>query len=262
MRIFAVMLGALCLAGCGQVPVHSQGGRDAEVLEAANPRARIHTELGAQYYARRQYPVALQELREALRSDSGYAPAYNMLGLVHSALLEDKEAEEYFRKAIDLAPNYSEAHNNFGHFLCGLKRRDQAMRHFEQAWQNPLYATPEKALANAGQCMLKDARLDEAERFAQRALVRVPNQPQALATLAEIDYARGNLAMARSHLQKLEALGPMEAGPLWLAIRLERQAGRREAEAAYGLQLRRLHPDARETAWLLAGQYDMPSKQP
>ncbi len=256
MKWFVLFLMVL-LAGCAQQPA-SQGGKDAEVLEAANPRARIHTELGAQYYARRQYPVALQELREALKSDASYAPAFNTLGLVHAALLEDKEAEGHFRRAIELAPQYSEAHNNYGHFLCAQKRRAEAMSEFELAWQNPLYATPEKALANAGQCALRNGDVDEAERFAQRALIRSGNQAQALATMAEIHYRRGNMPMAKSLVQKLEAQSAMDASSLWLALKLERAAGKRESEANYGLQLRRFHPESQEAAWLLSGQYDMP----
>lgn len=251
----------LLLAACAQQPSSSRG-KDAEAMEAANPRARVHTELAAQYYARRQYPVALQELRESLLADVAYAPAYNMLGLVHAALLEDKEADASFRHAIDLAPQYSEAHNNYAHFLCSHAHRAEAMEHFELAWKNPLYATPEKALANAGHCALRYGDLAGAEAYAQRALVRSGNQPLALATMAEIQYQRGNVAMSRSMLRQLEAQGGLDAATLWLGVRLERTAGNRDAEANYGLQLRRRHPEAQETAWLLNGQYDMPGAKP
>lgn len=246
----------LLLIACVHQP--SSQGKDADGVETVNTRARVHTELAAQYYARRQYPVALQEVREALQSDAGYAPAYNMLALIHSSLLEDKEAETNYRRAIDLAPQYSEAHNNYGYFLCGQKRQAEAMGQFELAWKNPLYASPERALANAGQCALRHGDLVGAERYAQRALIRVGNQPQALATMAEIHYLRGNLVMARSLLQQLEAQGRLDAGALWLGLKLERMAGNREAEANYGLQLRRYYPETQETAWLLGGQYDMP----
>ena len=231
-------------------------------MATGNARARVHTELAAQYYARRQYPVALQELRKALQANNAYPPTYNMLGLVHASLLENKEAEANFLRAIDLAPHYSDAHNNYGHFLCESQRRAEAMEHLELAWKNPLYATPEKALANAGHCALRNGDLAEAERLAQRALVRVSNQPQALTTLAEIQYRRGNIAMAKSSLRIVEAQGGLDASALWLALRLERQAGNREAEAAYGLQLRRYHPESQETAWLLNGQFNMPGEKP
>lgn len=246
----------LLLSACAQAP--RQQVRDVEGGEAVNVRARVHTELAAQYYSRRQFAVALQELREALQADTGYAPAYNTLGLVHAALLEDKEADGHFRRAIELAPQYSEAHNNYGHFLCARGRMAEAMTHFEAAWKNPLYANPERALSNAGQCALRNGDLAEAERYSQRALIRAGNQPQALANMAEIHFRRGNGVLARSLLNQLEAQGRPDPGALWLGVRLERAAGNREAEASYGLQLRRHFPDTQETAWLLAGQYDMP----
>jgi type IV pilus assembly protein PilF len=105
---------------------------------------------------------------------------------------------------------------------------------------------------------LRSGSVDEAERYAQRALIRDGRQPQALVTLAEIHFQRGNIVMARSLLQQVEAQGAMDAAALWLALKLERRAGARETEANYGLQLRRNYPEATETAWLMGGQYDMP----
>lgn len=248
----------LMLAACAQAPQTAQvhEGRDTEVLDAVNPRAKIHTELAAQYYARRQYSVALEELRQALSADSNYAPAYNMLGLLHDALLEYKEADDSFKHAISLAPMYSEAHNNYGYFLCSRKRYDEALTQFELAWKNPLYATPQMALANAGMCALRMGKEDDAENYARRALVRDPNQSTALLTLADIQFHRGNIPMARSLISQADAQEHLGASGLWLAIRVERQAGNREAAAEYAARLRRDFPNSDETAWLLAGQFD------
>lgn len=256
-RIF-LLVPLLILGACAQTPsTDGRQGSDSQVLDSANSRSQVHTELAAQYYARRQYSVALQEVQEALKADINYAPAYNMLGLLHAALLEDKEAEENFRHALSLAPQYSEAHNNYGYFLCSRKRYDDALSQFEQAWKNPLYATPEKALANAGQCALRIGKLDEAENYSRRALIRVPNQPLALMTMADIQFRRGNLPMARSMLGQADSQGGLDASGLWLGVRLERRAGNREAEAEYASRLRRLYPESQETGWLLSGQFDM-----
>lgn len=251
---YLILTVLLLLSACAQTPAPKGG--DAPAQSGEGYRARIHTELAAQYYSRRQYSIALQELREAIRSDSSYAPAYNMQALVHVELGEEKEAEEFFRQAMDLAPQYSEAHNNYGFFLCQRKRYDEAMAQFEKAWKNPLYATPEKALANAGQCMLRKGDTAEAERHAQRALARLPNQPVALLTLAEAQFRRGNVKAARVQLQQLENTGQQDAATLWLGVRIERQMGNRVAEGDYGAQLRRRYPDAAETRWLVNGQYD------
>lgn len=255
---FLLVFLPLMLAACSQMPVTAQnhGGRDTEVLDSVNPKAKIHTELAAQYYARRQYSVALEELRQALNADSNYAPAYNMLGLLHDALLEYKEADDSFKHAISLAPMYSEAHNNYGYFLCSRKRYEEALAQFELAWKNPLYATPEMALGNASMCALRMGKQDEAENYARRALIRDPNQSTALLTLAEVQFHHGNIPMARSLINQADSQERLGASGLWLAIRVERQSGNREAAAEYAARLRREFPNSDETGWLLAGQFD------
>jgi len=251
---------AFLLSACAQNSMQQDfQGKDSGALESTNSRAGIHTELAAQYYARTQYGVALQEVNEALQADSGYAPAYNMLGLLHAALLEDKEADESFRRAISLAPSYSEAHNNYGYFLCMHQHYTDALNQFELAWKNPLYKTPETALANAGQCSLRMGNTAEAERYANRSLIRDPRNYQALITLAEIRLRQGNIPMAHSLLiQAANDPVRMDAAGLWLGVRIERKDGNREAEAEYGEQLRRRYPESKETGWLLNGQFDMP----
>ena len=123
----------LALAGCAGQTVHDSAGLDARPEGRANVQARIHTELGAGYYARGQYAIALQELKIARESDPGYAPAYSILGLVHAELREDRQAEDNFRRAIDLSPGYSEGHNNYGLFLCQRGRVPESLARFEAA---------------------------------------------------------------------------------------------------------------------------------
>lgn len=249
---------ALLLGACAQTPTNNatQNGKDTDMLEAVNTRARVHTELAAQYYSRKQYAVSLEEIRVALQADNSYAPAYMMRGLVHEALLEDKEAEESYRRAIRLAPEYSEAHNNYGYFLCKHGRYDEAMAEFETAWKNPLYSTPERALANAGQCAMRKGDIEQAANFTRRALVRAPDQIQALLTLAEIQYHQGDYKMAHATLGRLNNRDMLDAQGLWMGVKLEHKLGNREAEAEYGAMLRNRYPEAQETSWLLSGQFD------
>ena len=249
----------LLLAGCATSPMNSSSpeafGRGDD-----NPSARLHTELGSRYYARGQYAIAMQELRIALASDSAYAPAYNILGLVHAELREDGQAEGHFKRSLDLSPNYSEAHNNYGVFLCQRARVPEAMSHFESALGNPLYATPDKALANAGNCALeKSSDPTRAETYFVRALKRAPGQTTALLGMAETHFRQGRWLAARSVLRQYSAqVGDAAMGPqaLWLGVRAERKLGDREAEANYGAQLRREHPESMQAQWLISGDYE------
>lgn len=246
------------LAGCAQQPVNSSESRVASSTgeRPENFRAKVHTDLAAQYYAMRKYAIALQEAHESLSADPGYPPAFNMLALVHAELAEHVAAEDYFKRAIAGQRNYSEAHNNYGYFLCQRGRFGDALAQFDLALKNPLYPSPERALANAGLCAQQKGDWDLAENYLQRALARDPQQPSALLAMTEQHLHFKNPLGAQATLQRLQARGGQGAALLWQGVRVERQLGNREAEANYGAQLRRNFPEARETRWLLNGQYD------
>lgn len=244
------------LVACGSTPVSSTDPAESVPTGSDRNRARIHTELGAGYYARGQYAVALNSLNTALAAEPSYAPAYNILALVRAELREDKEAEEAFRRAISLQPQYSEALNNYGLFLCQRGRVEDALTRFDAALANPLYATPETALANAGACTLAKGDVGRAEMYFTRALRREPGLGIALLGLAEVDYRAGRLLAARAKLKQLSAAADLNAQALWLGVRVERSLGDRAAESSYGAQLKRRFPEAIQTQWLMMGQYD------
>jgi len=131
--------------------------------ERAHNIAKIHTELAAAYFERKQYAVALQEIGVAMQADASYAPIYNVSGLIRMALREDEQAEADFRRGLKLDPDSSETHNNFGWFLCQRGHERESIQQFLSALKNPLYATPETAYANAGICARKVGDLQAAE---------------------------------------------------------------------------------------------------
>lgn len=254
MKQLAALVLGLLLAACAQMPETSVGREATESRD--NPRARIHTELAALYYARGQHAIALQEVDIALAADANYAPAHNVLGLVHAELREDAKAEASFRRAISLQRNYSEAHNNYGWFLCQRGRIDAAVQQFEAALANPLYASPERALTNAGLCSLQKGDLAAAESYLERALRRAPNQPLALVALADVHARQGRLIQARNLLKQAASQAELNARGLWLGVRVERQLGDHVSESSYAIQLQRRFPDSEEAYWLRMGLYD------
>lgn len=228
----------------------------ADEVADSRYRAQVHTELGAAYFARGQLGVALEELTIALGSDSSYAPAYNMLGLVYMELREDGKAEDSFRRALSLNPADSDAHNNYGWFLCQRGKVDESIEHFMAALKNPLYTTPDKSYLNAGICSRKKNDDAAAEDFLLKSVKLQPQQPQALFHLADINFKRGNLIEAKSYITRFSRLAAPTAEGLWLGVRIERKLGDRNAEASYGLQLRKNFPDTPEAMALRSGKYE------
>lgn len=244
----------LLTAGCIQQPVQEGD----ESWNNAQESAKVHTELAAEYFSRGQFAVAIEEVTEALRADPKYAPAYNMLGLVYMDLNEDRLAQQNFERALKIAPNDSEANNNYGWFLCQRRpeRMDQAVKHFMAALRNPLYPTPEKPYTNAGICELSRGDYKSAEEFFQKTLLIRPGYSQALIGLAEVNYRSNNLAAAKSNLSRYMQISTPTAESLWLGIQIERKSGDRHAEASYTLQLQKRFPDSKEAAALREGRLE------
>lgn len=247
MRLLVILLFASGLAGCV-----SQTGKSSH----SQAVAKAHTELAAAYYERGQLGVALDELRQALQAEPDYAPAYSVRGLVHMVLREDKEAEDDFQHSLKLDSVNSEAHNNYGWFLCQRSRERESVKQFLAALKNPLYETPGKAYLNAGLCSQKAGEMKDAEEFLQRALMLQPDMPEARLGMAELSFANGDYMAAKSSFTRYAQSDGVNltAENLWLAVRIERKAGDRNAESSYALQLHKRFPDSRETQLMLQGK--------
>jgi type IV pilus assembly protein PilF len=254
-----VWLLMLALAGCANTGGVSQSGSSMgtpQVETESRARAKVFTELGFEYFKVGQIKVARDEAQKAVAAENRYGPAYHLLGLIYMEIEEDKLAEENFRRAIELEPSDSDAHNSYGRFLCTRGRYDEGQSQFIDAMRNPLYAKPEQAMTNAGLCSEKKGDLKQAESYYNKALKLQPNAPQATIKLAALQFRNGNLNEAQRLLTRHGEISPPTAESLWLGLRIERKLGDKSQEAIYNQQLRRRFPDAPETKLLLRGQFD------
>jgi len=233
------------LSGCGT----PSGG------STPNASAKVHTELAGMYFEMGNHGVALEELGLALQADRNYAPAYNVRGLVHMALREDKDAEDDFQKSLRLDKTDSDTHNNYGWFLCQRDRAKESIPHFMSALKNPLYQTPARAYLNAGTCSRKAGNNKDAEEFLLKALQLQPDLTQAWLELSESSFADGDYFAAKRYFTNFsEKTGRLTADQLWLAVRIARKNGDRNAESSYGMQLRKSFPESREAQMLMRGE--------
>ncbi|HEX8399122.1 MAG TPA: protein kinase [Pyrinomonadaceae bacterium] len=78
---------------------------------------------------RKAYPKAKAALFKALELDDALAEAHSTMGFAH--LLYDwnfAEAERQFKRALQLSPNYPNAHDGYGFYLKAVGRHDEAIR--------------------------------------------------------------------------------------------------------------------------------------
>jgi type IV pilus assembly protein PilF len=259
----ALVLAFGFIAGCAQNPGVSTtqantvetGTHSGDVGDPRN-RARIHTELASAYFERGNMGVALEELRTAISADPNYAPAYNVLGLVHMDLRENAVAEQHFEHGLRLAPNDPDINNNYGWFLCQTGREGKSIAYFLAALKNPLYNTPARSYVNAGLCSMKNNNERDAIDYFERALRNSPDNLQALFNLALVQYQRGQLEAARGLVGRYNKLIEPTAESLWLALRIERKLGDRPAENAMAAQLRRRFFGSPEYEDLLKGKFE------
>ena len=229
-----------------------------EPSESAKKQStKLHTQLAGEYYSRGQYKVAIEEANKALSTNSSYAPAYNVLGLVYMKLREDNLAQQNFDRALYIAPNDPETYNNYGWFLCQRKpeQMDQAMKHFGIALNDPLYSTPEMANTNAGTCEPSRGNYRSAEEYFQEVLMLKPKYSPALIGLTKMHFLSGNLAAAKLNLARYMQAYTPTAESLWLGVKIERKAVNLQSAASYASKLKKRFPNSKEAIALSKGKF-------
>jgi type IV pilus assembly protein PilF len=257
LRPFVGLIALIVVAGCATKSTTTEQTGTAQVQPRSTPpqpqqtpphdRARIHTELASGYYERGQMDVALDELKISVSLDPNYAQTYNIYGLVYAVLGEERNAEQNFEHGLQLAPNDSEIHHNWGWYLCQHKREREALGQFELAVRNPLYRTPEIALVNAGRCAMSINELRVADGYFRRALAAQPGNALAAYGLALIAYKEGRYDEARSWLKVVMQTNNPAPEALYLGMCVERKLRDNQAELSYVSQLRNRYPDSVET---------------
>lgn len=217
---------------------------------AAGPdleRAKVHTELGMAYFARGQVDVALEELSIAVDADAGFAPAWNVLGLVYMELEEPDNARSAFQRALDLAPGDADSLNNYGWFLCQNGAADESLELFSRALANRRFASRDKALFNAGICSVRAGDVDAGQAYLEELRQEQPGFLPLYPWLAEVYFQRQDNERARQYLMRyMQRVRDPDARALLLGYRLFRALGEQAAADDYAFMLLRRFPSSGE----------------
>jgi len=243
--LFVIIL--LVLTACVS---SQQTQKDQENIRA---RARAHTDLGAAYYQQNKLDVALEEFSLAAEIDPTFGFAFNGLGLVNAALKQDEVASQNFKKAIALEPTNSEAHNNYGNFLCARGSYDESVKEYLLAVKNPLYSTPAAAYTNAGICSVRKKDTRNAEVYFGKALEIEPLSNIAAFQLATLQFQRKDAALAYKTLENVLMAGA-SADVLLLAVNLAKTLNFKDFEKKYRLQLQEQYPNSNQAKSLLRNE--------
>jgi len=197
------------------------------------------------------YEDAVDYFTRAMEMDPNYSEYYNDRGSVLLKMDRLEEAERDYLRAIELSPPYPEVCTNLGQCYRAMDRMADA----RQAYSRALDLDPTSTLALVGRAEAA-AGLGQAEAALadyDRALELEPAQPAVLASRAIVHYEAGRLDRALSDLDAAVALAP-DLADLYQNRAVALRALGWAPEAARDLQAYlRLSPDAEDRAEVEAG---------
>lgn len=155
-----------------------------------------------------QIPAGLASLREATRADPAEPLYENTLGLVHLGLDDLPRALEAFQKAVDLNPEYADAHHNLGVALAESGRWEEAVKAYQQALAIPTYVHPESTYTTLGWAYYSLGRLREAESALLQAIRLEPTLQAAHYHLGLVRLKAGRRDEAKAAFRRARELAP------------------------------------------------------
>jgi serine/threonine protein kinase/Tfp pilus assembly protein PilF len=183
---------------------------------------------------------AMGEIKAALALDPGNTQTLIWQAQFYTDLNQWQAADDSFRRALRLRPNYWLAHNELGALLQFQGKYTEALREFRAA----NLANPRNALAllNMGCIYLLLGRADEAGERLQQS-IKLKRDPTASATMAQVRRSQGKPALALQFAKEATKIDPhdsttwLELGDCYSTLRDHRaQARRAYAEGAQAQQ--------------------------
>ncbi|HEX3877010.1 MAG TPA: tetratricopeptide repeat protein [Bryobacteraceae bacterium] len=172
--------------------------RDKAATELLDKGVEAYNKGGADSYKK-----ASGLLEQAFKIDPKYSQAAFYLGLTYNALFDEQKAADYYKKAIDIDPDYLEARADYAGMLLDIGDVDEAIRQINVV------------------------------------LTRDPKHAVALTMLAQADRFKELYAAAIEAARKAIALNPKNAEPhMWLGDALRLSGKWADAKVEYAEYLR------------------------
>jgi type IV pilus assembly protein PilF len=213
----------LALPACSSTTPTQATPSAAEIKNTKIQTAKINAQLGIAYLERHDVQRARQKLLMAMDEAPNIPETWYSMAYLLEATGDTDKANEYYKKAIQIAPDRGDAQNNYGTFLCRNKHYQDAVNHFLIAANNIRYLDAADAYENAGLCALKIPDQSRAYTYFERAVMQNPSRPVSLFKLAELNYKKGRYQLAKINLDKFEEIATPTKQSLELRTQLEQK---------------------------------------
>ncbi len=207
-RLIAFLLSALVVFYGSLTAIHNLNWKNNVTfykwtLKFSPNSLRVHMNLANEYILLNRFDLALDEYRTAKlllskidinrykekpqlfnQLQDAIALTYYNLGVLYADRREFKEAEEQYRSALEILPNYNVARNNLACLLSKTNRPQEAIEELEVALR--IDPNDMKAYYNLGAILANIGEKEKARRVWSRALKIDQNSEKIKAALAEL----------------------------------------------------------------------------
>ena len=157
-------------------------------------------------YSNDQIQEALDTAGALIKDYPNEAILYNISGACYASLGQMDTAVNRYEKALDIKPDYADAHNNLAITLQGLDQLDAAVERYKKALAiKPDYA---EAHYNLGDTLHKLGQLDASVRSYEKAIAIKPDYAEAHNNLGNTLKRLGQLDAAVRSYKKALAIKP------------------------------------------------------
>ena len=245
-----VKIALVCLSGVLSLTAcHSVSSTTVKDPEKA---VIVRTQLAAEYIRMGDFDSAKRALDFALKVNEYDATANMMMGVLlqqAGGQTNLAQADQYFKRAIAIAPDDAQIRNNYGTYLYQMQRYNEAIVQLTRASTTLGYSQRFQALENLGRIYLKLDDLKSAEKSFKQALHINQNATISMLELAEIFYLQQNNSNAAQFYQQyVESVGQNQQGAraLWIGLRIARANADLLAMRSLTNQLHDLFPNSPE----------------
>ena len=105
---------------------------DKLVAEYPNDE-RVHFTLGNYYFGQQKPELAIEQYKKAAELAPGYSAAYNLLGYAYRQTGDYQNAEQAFKKYIELIPNDPNPYDSYAELLLKMGRFDDSIGQYRKA---------------------------------------------------------------------------------------------------------------------------------
>lgn len=232
----------LGLGGCVTETTHSIYSKEF----SADAAVESHTDAAMEYLRKGDTENAVRHLRTAHDIDSGSPLVNNGLALAFQMSGEIELAEKHYKAALRADRNMTAARNNYGVFLYGQGRYDDACQQMRRVIKDTLYEGRTDAFYNLGQCELRLGDVAAAEEAFVRTVALNRTHGPALLELAEISLRQSDYAEAQRYYQSYNMVAEPSPRSLYVGIQLADYFGEHDSRASYALALKNLYPYSEE----------------